>query len=71
MSSRHPRTRAQESESTANPLEVFAWMVGDWVDQDEDATIESSVNWTKNRKVPHALVPRHPQRTRSLIPACS
>ena len=25
-------------------------MVGDWVDQDEDATIESSVNWTKNGK---------------------
>ena len=40
----------QESESPANPLEELAWMVGDWVDQDEDATIESSVNWTKNRK---------------------
>ena len=40
----------QESDSPANPLEELAWMVGDWVDQDEDATIESSVNWTKNRK---------------------
>jgi hypothetical protein len=25
-------------------------MVGDWVDQDEDATIETAVNWTKNGK---------------------
>jgi hypothetical protein len=34
----------------ASPLEELAWMVGDWVDQDEDATIETSVNWTKNGK---------------------
>ena len=32
----------QKSESPANPLEELAWMVGDWVDQDEDATIESA-----------------------------
>jgi hypothetical protein len=39
-----------QSEPAASPLEELAWMVGDWVDQDEDATIESSVNWTKNGK---------------------
>ncbi|MGO9462571.1 MAG: hypothetical protein ACLQIB_29180 [Isosphaeraceae bacterium] len=39
-----------QSEPAASPLEELAWMVGDWVDQDDDATIESSVNWTKNRK---------------------
>jgi hypothetical protein len=32
------------------PLDELAWMVGEWVDQDEDATIESSVAWTKNGK---------------------
>jgi hypothetical protein len=36
--------------SAANSLEELAWMVGDWVDQDENSTIESSVNWTKNGK---------------------
>jgi hypothetical protein len=39
-----------QAEPAASPLEELAWMVGDWVDQDEDATIESSVNWTKNGK---------------------
>jgi hypothetical protein len=39
-----------QAEPAASPLEELAWMVGDWVDQDDDATIESSVNWTKNRK---------------------
>ncbi len=31
-----------------NPLEELAWMVGEWVDQDESLTIESAVNWTRN-----------------------
>jgi hypothetical protein len=39
-----------EAESSAAPLDELAWMVGEWVDQDEDATIESSVAWTKNGK---------------------
>jgi len=33
------------SESALNEL---AWMVGDWIDDDENATIESSVKWSKN-----------------------
>jgi len=31
-----------------NPLKELAWMVGDWIDDDESANIESSVKWSKN-----------------------
>jgi len=34
--------------ATANPLNELAWMVGDWIDDDERANIESSVKWSKN-----------------------
>src|SRR5262245_5674158 len=47
------RTAYQSSEGATPstiPLSELAWMVGDWVDQDDDATIESSVDWTKNGK---------------------
>lgn len=30
-------------------LEELAWMIGDWVDQDDNAVIETSCQWTKNR----------------------
>ena len=30
------------------PLKELAWMVGDWIDDDDHATIESSVKWSKN-----------------------
>jgi uncharacterized protein (TIGR02246 family) len=29
-------------------LKALEWMVGEWVDQSEDSTVESSVRWTKN-----------------------
>jgi hypothetical protein len=45
---RSSQDTSAEAESSATPLDELAWMVGDWVDQDEDATVESSVNWTKN-----------------------
>jgi hypothetical protein len=35
---------------TAAPLEKLAWMVGEWVDEDETSKVETSVAWTKNRK---------------------
>ena len=34
--------------ASENPLNELAWMVGDWIDADEHATIESSVKWSKN-----------------------
>jgi hypothetical protein len=37
-----------EADAAANPLNELAWMVGDWIDSDEQATIESSVKWSKN-----------------------
>ena len=30
-------------------LKVLEWMVGTWVDEDDDARIETDCNWTKNR----------------------
>ena len=30
-------------------LEQLEWMVGQWIDQSEDATIETNVAWTKNK----------------------
>jgi uncharacterized protein (TIGR02246 family) len=35
--------------AAASPLEDLAWMVGDWVDHSDDANIETSVKWTKNK----------------------
>jgi hypothetical protein len=31
-----------------NPLEELAWFVGDWIDRDDEATVESSTAWTRN-----------------------
>ncbi len=45
---RTSQSSATESDTPDSPLKELAWMVGDWVDQDEEATNESSVKWTKN-----------------------
>lgn len=37
-------------EPASNHLAELAWLVGDWADQSEDATVETSVAWTKNEK---------------------
>lgn len=34
--------------SNSRHLQGLAWMIGDWVDQSDDATIESSCRWSKN-----------------------
>lgn len=39
---------ASAAEPAGAPLEELAWMVGDWVDQDEQGMVEASVAWTKN-----------------------
>jgi uncharacterized protein (TIGR02246 family) len=36
-------------ETASNRLEELAWLVGDWADQSEEATVETSVVWTKNK----------------------
>ena len=33
-----------------NPLSELEWMVGEWVDQAEQSTVETTVKWTANRK---------------------
>ena len=38
-----------DAEATS-PLDELEWMVGQWVDQGEDATITTNCSWTKNRK---------------------
>ncbi len=32
------------------PLEQLAWLVGEWVNQDENATIRTQWEWAKNRR---------------------
>ncbi len=44
----------RETEVPATPaasaqLEELAWLVGEWIDQSPEATVESSVTWTKNK----------------------
>jgi hypothetical protein len=41
---------AETDEATTpdNPLNELAWMIGDWIDADENASIETSVKWSKN-----------------------
>jgi len=47
--------RVSEEEVTAPPpshyeqLKQLEWLVGSWVDSDENATIETEIEWTKNR----------------------
>ena len=35
--------------SEPTQLDQLAWMVGEWLDQDEDATIHTRCEWTKNK----------------------
>jgi len=44
-------TDGTESAATSHyeQLKVLEWMIGSWVDEDENARIETECNWTKNR----------------------
>lgn len=36
-------------ETPTNKLDQLAWLVGEWTDESEEATVENSVTWTKNK----------------------
>jgi uncharacterized protein (TIGR02246 family) len=36
-------------ESASDRLAELAWLVGEWIDQSEDDSVETSVTWTKNK----------------------
>ena len=42
-------TEVPSSPSNFHQLKDLDWMVGSWVDQDENATLETTCEWTKNR----------------------
>jgi hypothetical protein len=42
------RTAHTTAPAADSPLHELDWMVGEWVDQDAEATNESAVKWTKN-----------------------
>ena len=42
-------TELPDAESeTANPLDELEWMIGEWVDKSEDATVRTFCDWTLN-----------------------
>ncbi len=45
-----PAAKAEEPAAVAeNPLETLDWLVGDWVDADENFNVDFSCHFTKNR----------------------
>jgi uncharacterized protein (TIGR02246 family) len=42
-------TEMPEVEEEAMPLDQLDWLIGDWIDQSEDASIDTTVSWTKNK----------------------
>jgi uncharacterized protein (TIGR02246 family) len=42
-------TEIPEAPPAASPLQNLAWLVGEWIDASPEATIETSVSWTKNK----------------------
>jgi len=43
----HVQATTEDAEQPA-PLAQLGWMVGQWIDQGEDATITTNCSWTKN-----------------------
>ncbi len=40
---------ATTAETTWTPLGELEWLIGDWIDESEDAVVETSARWAKNR----------------------
>jgi len=43
-------TNTEVSEAEESPLSALAWLVGEWVDKNEESTVETNVHWTANGK---------------------
>ncbi|HEX6962319.1 MAG TPA: SgcJ/EcaC family oxidoreductase [Lacipirellula sp.] len=41
-------TEASAEQEPSNPLDELAWMVGEWVDQDDQATVRTRCDWAKS-----------------------
>ena len=39
-----------EADAQVSPLAELEWMIGTWVDKEDDSTITTTCSWTKNRK---------------------
>jgi len=42
-------TAVPEAPAANSPLQDLAWLVGEWVDESPEATVETRVTWTKNQ----------------------
>lgn len=42
-------TDVAEEAPASSPLQELAWLVGQWIDESEDSTVEATVTWTKNK----------------------
>lgn len=42
-------TSVPQAAENDTPLADLAWLVGDWIDQSDESTIETSVSWAKNQ----------------------
>jgi len=42
-------TEIAEAAPAATPLQDLAWLVGEWIDENPEATVEAAVTWTKNK----------------------
>ncbi len=42
-------TEVSNTPAASPQLEELAWLVGEWIDQSPEATVESNVTWTKNK----------------------
>ena len=42
-------TDVPDAPAASSPLQDLAWLVGEWIDESPDATVEATVTWTKNK----------------------
>ena len=42
-------TDIPQTQATSSPLQDLAWLVGEWVDDSPEASVDATVTWTKNK----------------------